>query len=878
MGHTLRDLGVTLAAGIRARRARKDALSNRSREKNQPRRQLSAAISCAALLISSIALAEPLPLERSVEVGRPPRAIAIRVVAGADGALLVLPGGQSPLPVPEATEATIERVAVGHGAVAIVRVRGGGREAAAIVASGRAPLWLGRLDWHGDPGEREADALDLSDRTGDGVPDLVVGVRSEAARICGQDDTLLFARAVDPALVLRPVVLRRVPAAPGAAGEQTATATATSPGPTAAPLIGGLRFTGASSSSGAPESPSAVPAPRVLERGEQAGSFWAEGRGGDGRGEFVTARWDSPLPIRAIAITPSPADAALAARLGRPRTLWVVGDGGARIRITLPEDALRRPGERYWVVPSAPVAWRCLSVVLDESYAPTGVPAAEVRTALAGVEAYTDADFGGGIPALVELMANEGPDAERMVAPLAALGPRAIDAVLASWPRLGPLGKRRAVRVLAASVALPRVLEALTHAARDEPDEQTRAQAVATLARAGDAGIEALGTLAREPGPTGDAAAVALARQASETAILALCSAFTGEGASERPVLRTALRDAILRGGDHAPAAVRSWVETWLSVSPTTDLAAAASMALGLAPSAPTRPTAELIVRTVARAATRFEDRWRLVGAASHLGAEPEVDAWLGELATSADEWMLRDAALAALAERGASAAPQIATHAADDPYPRVRARAAAVLARTTQGRERVRQLATGDRFPLVRAAATAALARTPLGAAVARRALADNAISVRTAGVRAIAESGDRSAWPLVAERLEDDDEWPSVIAEGVGLARARCIQEAAAPLGVVLRRGLRPDAWAPDVDLATLALRALVALGGEPGEEALRVASRATSPGALRAAVPRLRSELGICRRARRPGSDPGATPALSGAAPARSSPREP
>ena len=783
----------------------------------------------------------------------------IRVVAGEGGPRLVLPGGSRPLPVPEATDATIERVAIGRGAaVAIVRVRGGGREAAAIIASGREPLWLGRLDWHGDPGEREADAIEVSDRTGDGQPDVVVGVRSEGARICGEDNTLLFARAVDPGLALRPVVLSRAAPASAATTAETATASATSPGPTGPPLIAALRFSGASSSSGAPESPSAVPAPRVLERGERAGSFWAEGRGGDGRGEFVTARWDSPLPIRALAITPSPADPALAARLGRPRTLVIVGDGGVRIRVTLPEDALRHPGERYWVVPHEPVTWRCVSVVLDESYAPAGVPRAEVRTALAGVEAYTDADFGGGIPAIVELMASDGPDAERMVAPLAALGARAVDAVLEAWARLGPLGRRRAVRVLAASAREARVREALVRAARDEPDEQVRAQAVAMLAGAGDEGIAALGTLARDRGPAGDAAAAALAHQASAPAIAALCEAFGGAGASERPVLRMALRDAVLRGGAAGPEQVRMWVETWLTGDRAQIGPAAASMALGLAASGPTRRAAELIVHALHASATRFEDRWRLVKAASHLAAEPEIDAWLAELATAAPEWMLRDAALEALAERGASGASEAATRAIADAYPRVRARAAAVLAPTEHGRERVRLLATNDTFPLVRAAATEALARTSIGGAVARRALADNAMSVRTAAVRAIAGSGDRSAWPLVAARLRDEDEWPSVIAEGVGFARDRCIQVAADPLTVVLRRGLRPDAWAPDVDLATLALHALVVLGGAPADEALRIASRSTSPAALRGAVPHLRPLLGSCLRARQAGRD--------------------
>ena len=81
--------------------------------------------------------------------------------------------------------------------------------------------------------------------------------------------------------------------------------------------------------------------------------------------------------------------------------------------------------------------------------------------------------------------------------------------------------------------------------------------------------------------------------------------------------------------------------------------------------------------------------------------------------------------------------------------------------------------------------------------------------------------------AWPLVKRRLEDKEEWPEVLSEGVRFARELCVHQAGDTLIALMKRGLKPDAWEPDADLGLQALSALLQLGGEPAKSATRLAN---------------------------------------------------
>src|SRR5262249_28896391 len=83
------------------------------------------------------------------------------------------------LPINSAERGLIQVLALQtRKSIALVSVSGKeGRAAALIADRGGRPelLWMGRLDPVGDPGERVWDSIDVSDRTGDGIPDVLVG-------------------------------------------------------------------------------------------------------------------------------------------------------------------------------------------------------------------------------------------------------------------------------------------------------------------------------------------------------------------------------------------------------------------------------------------------------------------------------------------------------------------------------------------------------------------------------------------------------------------------------------------------------------------------------------------------------------------------------
>jgi hypothetical protein len=972
---------------------------------------LASALLGATLLGAGRARAAPPPFEGALRVGAPARPVRVRVERDGEGGTRIAIGGRggpaATLDVGPVDDVGVEQVALAGGAeVAVVRLVAGDTEVgAALVAApgGRAEiLATARTRWRGDPGERRAEAIEVGDRTGDGAPDVIVGTLLEARQVCGAPRTLLFPRAVDPGTQrLRPVTLSPLPPAGPEVG---LVASSETPGPSGPPLLPGLRVTGASSADGAGDDAALVDAPRVLERaGEGA---WAEGRGGAGRFEFVTARLETGgRAIRAFALTPSPRDAALAARLARPRTLWLVGDGGARLRVTLPEDGLRRPGERYWVTPPAPLAWRCLAVVLDEVYAPPGVPADAVRAGLAGVEVYTDLDFGGGLDRLVRDLVGDGPDASAAGELLARVPDRAVPAIAAAWPRLTAVGRRRAVRAVGAALlrgerplpdghAAPNgpraaALGLLARVAAEDDDAEASVLAVDALAAAlplttsgargafggarpatgsggggaGEAGVggveaasggrdarppvredldalEALVAAAKAAGAAGGAARVSADRAVDRLAhsgdghVEALLDVLSAEGGTERAAVRAALTDGLRRAlADRRTEADARARLAALAGAPSTTPALAAAAALAAAPvPAAAEETRALVATAIARlgepAAARtegardgpdastdedFAARWRAIAALATLGeaaaSDPGAVRWLATTATDAGApWMLRAAALEALAALGGgrstdglrplaggaegaqasgagsplagasagasedaagggSEAPsdvrsRVATTARAalaDPYPRVRLAAVrALLGASPEGALAAVALGARDPFPLVRAGALAALGDAgPAHAARVTGALlagiGDAKEAVRAAAIDALARRGERAATDRVRARLADADEWPVVTTAALGYVRATCAFEAAPEVLAVLGRGLRPGAWAPDVDAGVLALDTAVALGGQARRDALQVASRASAPEAVRAAAERLRARpTATCRPA--------------------------
>ena len=799
-----------------------------------------------------VAFAEPLPLARTVSLGHPPRAVAIRVEQTDEGprvsAALGAQRASEPLPIPMIDDASIEEVEVAPDhRVLVVRASGGGAQAAAVVAIvGSAPrvLWTGRTDLHGDPGERSAAVISLEDRTSDGRPDVLVGVRSEGAALCGEEQTILTARAYDPSsATMRPVALPRVPSD---AGVVTVTATRDSPGPTGAPLLATLAPTGASSTAGHGEELSGNGPPRALTDRDTA-TYWAEGRGGPGRGEFVALRWTAGgFPLRAIAITAG-ATGDAGRQLGRLQRFWLVGDGGARIRVQMPDDAGLHPGERYWIVPPEPLAWRCLAVVLDEAYAPARMRDAAVHTAIAEIEAYTELDFGEGIDQLVSILVESGRNGDEATRLLSGLGEPAVEAIAAAWGRLDEQGRRRGVRVYASGArhGVESAVDALAQAARDDADP-VRTSALEALGTLGPRAGEYLAALVAEPGARGEEAVGPLLRHEPSIVLSGLLPALVAEGGSERPILREGLARALSRTDPVAHERFAAWA------SEPAPVPALASALLGLSSVGPTRPLVAPLLPAAIERAEGFEDRWRLIGAARQLRADPPVDAWLGTIATGAEEWMLRAAAVQALGRREADNRVEIGLDRLGDDYPRVRVEAIRVLDSASVGDAELARLARRDSWPMVREAAVDALWDREVGEPVVRAAIRDRSPRVRRAALRGATRAGDEQAWPLVRARLMDGEEWPQVTLAALQYIRDLCVQDASEPVLEVIGRGLRPDAWAPDVDVAAVAVDLALVLGGQLAEEATRRVSRPDTPPSIRAVMERRQHSPATCEPA--------------------------
>jgi hypothetical protein len=173
-------------------------------------------------------------------------------------------------------------------------------------------------------------------------------------------------------------------------------------------------------------------------------------------------------------------------------------------------------------------------------------------------------------------------------------------------------------------------------------------------------------------------------------------------------------------------------------------------------------------------------------------------------------------AALAALDARHASAAPEVARRALADDYPRVRANALKVLAGHSPELELLAGYVRDDKWFLVRAAALEALPDSPAAHPVMLAAVGDRTPAVRATAVRVLQRARVPGAWDRIKPLLDNREEYPEVIAEGIAFAKALCIVAATPDLEAVAERGLKPDAWTPDQELAVSALETLSAFGG--------------------------------------------------------------
>ena len=761
---------------------------------------VSIALPAVILLTAWPAAAHLLPHTGSHDLGHPARPVALAFRSGEE-LTLAISGKRRKLPVADAREVDVERVELAPGAaVAIARIRAGEGSWVAVIGgrSGGELLLLERSDALGDPGERRTREV-LTRGT---PPRIYTGVRREGVSLCGAEPYLFDAQQIDPN-TLQWVRANPLPELVAPSEELTLAALAT---PSPPPQLSALAASSSSEIDPLTRSPKV---PRPLLDGDLQRGVPLE------PGGVVVLRWAAGVvPIERLEL-----------ELGasaKPTELLIFGDGGRSLHASAP--ASGTPGRVALTFPT-PLSSHCLALV---NVTAGQAPARELRE----LRAYTELDrHDGGSARLIGLLVQDGPASAEAAEVLAQLGPEIAEQVAARWPELSERGKRRSLRVFARALDRAAVRARVVELARS-PDRQQREAALTLLSRGGEPGRAALRELALAHDAAGDAAALALALARQPEEIATLLAALAREGGASRAGLRNALRVA----GRADLVRFREAARAFAAQSPP--LASVAALAQVAAPLDPSL-TEEIVVTHAARAST-FEERHRFVlalGEAAPGPARSEADAWLVQQ-SGAEEWMQRRAALEALAARGAAQVGPVAEKLAADPYPRVRAAAAASLsAPPLSGTHRRTLLAAqlaNDRWPLVRVAAARALGQDAEARPLLEAALADPAPSVRRAAIEALMlqpAAQERSFAPI-AERMRDARETVEVREAAVSYARERCVMEARDALVTTARALLAPTADEDTTRLAIEALRALHDLGASAAEAGAAVVKAAETP----------------------------------------------
>lgn len=731
-----------------------------------------------------------LPYETTLQIGRPLHPVRLSLKAGSELGVTIA-GKRRTVPAANASEVTVEVVPIADGAVALLRVRADNGQWVGIVGgrSGSELLLFERAEPTGDPGERHTRELSVS-----GDPKtLRTGIRYEGVSLCGQRPAWFDAKRLDATtLTLLPDDSGTVPT--GTQNEEARVTQVTTA--RALPVLSALSPVASSELDPGTLFPRA---PRGLVDGDLA-------RGLAVRGGFALLRWEGgALPIESFEL-------AVHADTARTLELTWLGEQELALHASIP---VARGDTRVAVVPPRPLEGRCLALVLPKA---DGV---ELRELLA----YTDLDREGGLDRLVGTLVQDDQRASAAVDLLEKLGPLAAERVAARWDELSARGKRRGLKVLGRALARDVVRQRVVQTAAGD-DVELRTVALSALERGGEPGRLGLRELALAATPAGDLAALALSSHPEEAS--SLLTALSREGGPARAALRAALTKVASKDAARTREATTSWLATAPGIS------ARAALALAVARGGDGALATSLLEGQLTAAQT-FEERYRVALGLAGAAPNAESDTWLSAQADSAEEWMQRHAALAALVQRSSQSTPAIAAKLAHDAYPRVRAATLAPLVAAGQ-QATVESLLAADPWPLVRAEAAQALAPSAAGRAETRAALAtaiaDRAPRVRRAAIEAVTAARLGDAWSAVRARLEHDDEPLEVRTAGLFYVRALCLAEATPVLVKLARKVLSPSATDDDNQLAVEALRVLHDLGGEAANEGKAVIEKGGGP----------------------------------------------
>jgi HEAT repeat protein len=787
----------------------------------------------SALAVLAVLVAPAAPQSQAAAA---PAAASLRLTPAPDGALEIRSGDavltRVPLKTPmlrRGTPALREVTVEGHHLAEVrVSVRGTSAEEVWIGEVDGRPARTTRVVWSGMTGARDADGE--SSIWVEVTPERVVEYQTAAGvDRCDGIPPRLFPRSYDFASGrFRPIVSSLPPA-----GSEALIGHRGDPAMPAGRPIADFHFVAASTTRGAGSDARGLTAPLELDDGNPA-TAWAEGLGGDGRGEFLTARAAaSGYPIRGLRILPGDGSSLQAFRAkNRVNRLQIaVGPAPAqRFDVELPEDAAGDAAhwrDAYWVPLPKPVTSSCVTVVI------TGVtPGSEATppknygtTAIGELAIFTDADGPDGANRLVSDLGS-APDCAARLPLVVALGeaavlPTAQAVLVASGPARECLVE--ALTTLAPAPKNPIVIEALTAAVMGASEKEEKLVTTA-LARAAVPPVAGLSALLASPAASVEdraRAARILAAFDDDAAAAALLAA-VGSGP---PGLRAAIVQAASVAhrvrGEAVLAAFKNDDKTSTRAA---DLARVLPDAIKRTPER--RPEAIAALRGALGPDRPFELRARAVVALGVLGTQgngsPEA---LASPKAVSDDSVLRYLATRELGDvknAGPAADPRPMLRAAlEDQDPRVRETAALGLEKqgdVTAGGA----LITGAKqepWPFVRRAELQALGRLCVagGTDLMIRATERDVDEVRRAALIGLGRCRDPRARTIFLHTLKQHDENASLRALAAGLL-AQSGDKGAAP---EMAGALHAIVSESEADLAlqgvvVAVLRSLAHLGG--------------------------------------------------------------
>jgi HEAT repeat protein len=596
-----------------------------------------------------------------------------------------------------------------------------------------------------------------------------------------------------------------------------------------------FRWVAASTTRAAGDDPRRLSAPAELND-RDPDNAWMEGLGGDGRGEFLTARATAGgYAVRGLRIFPgNPASLRAFRSDNRVRRLQIAfgPKREQRFEVEIPGYPAADAGhwrEPYWVALPKPVAASCVTVILTE--VTPGADAAPPRrygtTAIGELAVFTDADGPDRVSRLVADLTGAD-DCSRRVPLVVALGPSAIAPLAAAI--IAAKGPAReclveALTTLVPAPADPIVLDALYAAVTGASETQERLLAAAFARAPAQPVAASLGAfLASSRAPLGDRARAArlLGAVDGEGAVAALLTA-AGSGGPE-------LRAEIVSALAHARRLSVSALLGALASAPKApdDAATRAADLLRVLPVAVKRdpsqkPAAVSALRAALAPGNAFELQGRAIEALGALGDGGDPAA-LAEVRSGSDDPVLRFLATRALGEwkpAGATDVRPALRAALDDRDPGVRETAALGLGkqRDTAATGALMAAAKQEPWPFVRHAELSALGDLcpPGGGDLLIRAVERDVDSVRRAALIALARCKDARARPVFLHVLDKPDENASLRALAAGLLADSHDSSVAPELAAALQRAVAEA----EADLAVegvvvAALRALARLGG--------------------------------------------------------------